>query len=481
MLRKRFTTFIVAFLILIFFIAAAGVAIFFAQGRRFDGTEGLIQTSIINLNTLPDEVNVFVNNKRVDRVDGRVENLDPGTVTLKVEKEGYTTWEKQIVLESGVVKDVNVQLFPQNLELTALTQTNINKANFSKDSEYIFYSVLKSDVASDIGIWKLKLSRNLLNLTENKPIKVLTLEQAKADSLLAAGYEIKVSRDNSRFLLYAPTIKLIEVYDANTGSQILINNALISFPSKVDWFNTSSSLVLLVNNLVYEYEIGSKQLNIVTFDNELTPTYYVASGRIIYFNRTDGKYYSYKNKSSILLEGFNTTLTSIVPAQIFTPENTEEVMTVLSGNKTLYFFDESKSFQASFTDIDAILNVNSSLTQYVVVKGEEVYSLYFELTVDNKAYTSTLSPLNFTKTGIEYSTILENSNSVAFIKKLETGTNTLAVMDKDGENEKDFFNDKRLGVNPLAISPNGSELYLVLNEKSGTAVVENLYKLILFK
>ncbi|MEO6729556.1 MAG: PEGA domain-containing protein, partial [Candidatus Dojkabacteria bacterium] len=131
MLRKRITTFIVTFLILIFFIAAAAIAIFLSQGRRFNGTEGVVQTSIINLNSLPEDVDVFINDKRVDRVDGRVENLDPGTVTLKVQKSGYTTWEKEVILQAGVVKDVNVQLFPENLELNALTQTNINKAVFA--------------------------------------------------------------------------------------------------------------------------------------------------------------------------------------------------------------------------------------------------------------------------------------------------------------------------------------------------------------
>ena len=126
MLRKRITTFIVTFLILIFFVSAAVVAVFLSQGRRLDGTEGIVITSIINLNTLPEDVNVFINDKKVDRVDGRVENLDPGVVSLKVTKDGYTTWEKQVELQGGVVKDVNVQLFPENLELTALTQTNIN-------------------------------------------------------------------------------------------------------------------------------------------------------------------------------------------------------------------------------------------------------------------------------------------------------------------------------------------------------------------
>lgn len=481
MLRKRITTFIVAFLTVLFFVGIAIIAIFVAQGRRLDGTEGLVQTSIINLNTLPEEVSVYVNDKKVDRIDGRVENLDPGTVTLKVEKDGYTTWEKQVVLQAGVVKDVNVQLFPKNLELTALTQTNINKAIFTKDSEYIFYSVLSSTNTSDLGIWKLKLSRNLLNLTENKPAKVLSFDATKAATLTGSDYEIKVSKDNSRFVIYAPSIKVIEVYDANTGSIIPINNALIGFPTKVDWFNGSSSLVLLVNNLVYEYEIGSKQLTIVTFDTQLTPTYYVASGRIIYFNRTDSKYYGYKNKASEELTTFSKSLSTITPAQIFTPENNEEVIAVLTGNKTLYFFDESKSFSAAFSDIDAVLNVNASLTEYVYTKGDDIYSLYFEPTPDNKAYVATAKNLNTKKTDINYSTILENSSSIAFIKKLDTTKNTLIVMDKDGENEKEYFSDERLAVNPIAISPNGSELYLVLNEKSGESVVENLYKLILFK
>src|SRR4029078_6530593 len=155
-------------------------------------------TSIINLNTLPEDVNVFINDKKVDRVDGREENLNPGKVSLKVTKDGDKTWEKQCELQGGVVKDVNVQLFPENLELTALTQTNINKAVFVKDSEYIFYSVLSSTNSSDLGIWKLKLSRNLLNLTENKPTKVLSFDAAKAATIASSDYEIKVSRDNSR-------------------------------------------------------------------------------------------------------------------------------------------------------------------------------------------------------------------------------------------------------------------------------------------
>ncbi|MEP7104175.1 MAG: carboxypeptidase-like regulatory domain-containing protein [Candidatus Dojkabacteria bacterium] len=481
MLRKRITTFIVAFLFTTFFIAAATLAIFFAQGRKLDITEGVIQTSIINLNSLPDEVNVFVNDKRVDRVDGRIENLDPGTIKLRVEKDGYTTWEKDVVLQAGVVKDINVQLFPNNLDLSALTVSNIDKAVFTKDSEYIFYSVLNETNPGDKGIWKLKLSRNILNLTENKPVKILPIENDKAIELKTSDYVIKVSRDNSRFLIFSPSLQLLEVYDANTGRIVEIQNILNSFPSQVDWFNGSSALVFDVNNLIYEYDIGSKQLTIVTFNSDSDPIYAVSSSRIIYFNKVNSKYYSYKNKGSTELELFTQNINAINPSRILLSDSNEDVIAILGVNKSLTFFDEAKLYQAAFQDIDLVVNINNPLTEYVLVKGSDMYALYLEPTVDNKSYNATLSNLKTTTTGVVYSTILENSNSITFIKKLDNISSTLTIMDKDGENLKDFFNDERLSVNPIAISPNGSELYLVLHEKSGESVVDNLYKLILLK
>lgn len=96
------------------FIGIAIPAMFFtlsyAAGYRFDQrTRSVIQTSAVAIHTIPKEANVLFNGKVAEDKTPFIENnLLPGQYTIRVEKDGYHSWEKTIGFEKGLS-----EIFPE--------------------------------------------------------------------------------------------------------------------------------------------------------------------------------------------------------------------------------------------------------------------------------------------------------------------------------------------------------------------------------
>ena len=84
------------------FLAGTPAIIFYSQGYRFDWQERWFsQVGAFYLNINPAQAEVFVNDQsigRTTRILGTTlaENFLPNTYLIRVEKEGYHSWEKRL-------------------------------------------------------------------------------------------------------------------------------------------------------------------------------------------------------------------------------------------------------------------------------------------------------------------------------------------------------------------------------------------------
>jgi len=116
--QRKFLFFFFLFLFLIF----GPILIFYSLGYRIDFEKKKItKTGGIFIKALPKEVEVSIDGKLKKKTDPLfgsllIENLLPKKYKVKVEKEEYFPWEKELNVEEEKVTEVkNLILFPKNL------------------------------------------------------------------------------------------------------------------------------------------------------------------------------------------------------------------------------------------------------------------------------------------------------------------------------------------------------------------------------
>ncbi len=93
---------IMLFLIGTFFIVSP-ILIFYTMGFRYDLKSGIVRTTgVISVNIEPKDARVYIQEKPIqEKMPARLSNLTPGAYRMRIEKQGYKTWEKEINVVSN--------------------------------------------------------------------------------------------------------------------------------------------------------------------------------------------------------------------------------------------------------------------------------------------------------------------------------------------------------------------------------------------
>jgi len=153
-----------------FFLLIATIGIInFAKGYRPDLKNNQIKpTGLLLSNSLPEGAQVFINNTLKTATDDTL-NLDPGKYEVKIEKEGYHSWQKNLLITAELVTETNARLFPSVPELKPLTLNGVKKPRLSPDGTRIFYE-------SSGLFWVLEMSTR--PFASPKPKKISQVEIA---------------------------------------------------------------------------------------------------------------------------------------------------------------------------------------------------------------------------------------------------------------------------------------------------------------
>lgn len=144
-------------------------AILIAKGYRFDRTTGSIKgTGIISVTSIPSGAVIYLNGQLQTASNSTVNDLDPGTYDLKVSKEGFTSWEKNVKVEAEKVTLLDVTLFPSAPDLKPMTFSGVARPLISPDGQRVAYSV---SAPNKSGIWVFDLSNRPFNFNR-EPIQI---------------------------------------------------------------------------------------------------------------------------------------------------------------------------------------------------------------------------------------------------------------------------------------------------------------------
>lgn len=168
-------------------IMAASTALFmYGKGYNFNrGTNTLEKTGMITVKSVPDGAKVYLDGTLYkSATNTSLANLKSGLYKLKVEKDGFATFEKDVPVKVEFVTEIGVVMIPLNPELKPLTTSGAENPVFTSTRDKIIFTTRDREKP---GIWSLNLAGNLFSLFKGN-INVLVPDQAKAAFSLAEGF-----------------------------------------------------------------------------------------------------------------------------------------------------------------------------------------------------------------------------------------------------------------------------------------------------
>lgn len=120
---------IISIIIFASLIIATVLVVLYGKGYRFGLEPGKIEfngTGLLVTKSIPDGAQVFVNGKLKTATDNTI-NLAPGDYSVKISKEGYFPWEKQIKIHAEVVSRAEALLIPSAPKLESITDVGASQ------------------------------------------------------------------------------------------------------------------------------------------------------------------------------------------------------------------------------------------------------------------------------------------------------------------------------------------------------------------
>lgn len=144
---------------------ATGIAVFLAKGYIFSTQENrIIGTGIISVTSEPDSASVFIDDHLTTATNATISSLPPKKYTIKVVKEGFIPWERQVDVKEGLVTELKIILFPSLPTIYPLTFSGVKNAVLSDDGSKLAYIVPSGPPAGwaskKAGVWVWTMVKN---------------------------------------------------------------------------------------------------------------------------------------------------------------------------------------------------------------------------------------------------------------------------------------------------------------------------------
>ncbi len=157
---------LITIFILVVLISITTLVILYGKGYRFSFSNGradLSGTGLLVATSNPDGAQVFINDHLTTATDNTI-SLQPGHYKIRIFKEGYFHWEKNLVIEKGVVAKAEALLFPTAPKLESITNIGVNNPVLDPSRTKIAYTVNSQTVRKN-GVYVLDMTvRPILTL-----------------------------------------------------------------------------------------------------------------------------------------------------------------------------------------------------------------------------------------------------------------------------------------------------------------------------
>jgi len=308
---------LIIFLVAFSIITSTLVISLVARGYQLNLTQGisLKVTGILSATSKPKGASVYLNDQLVTATDDTL-NLSPDTYTVKITKDGYLPWQKNIVIKKETVYQTDTQLFRSTPDLKPITLTGAINPQFSPDGTKIVYSVASASATKDNGLYIIELNNFFTPLTGSSPRQL-------SQNLSAVNW--------SKFTFtFSPNSRQILATNKNINYLIFLDN-----PIPKTFTDITSSLDSIKKDWqVQTNQIVNNKLN--KLPPELQSSVSTASAQDIQFSSSETK---------IL---YLTQTDSILPNSLITPPPAQSTQTqsrnLKKGNYYVYDLEDDTNF-----------------------------------------------------------------------------------------------------------------------------------------
>lgn len=180
--------------LLAFLAVVTGGVVLYAQGFRLNwGEHSLDRTGMILAKSVPDGARVSLDGELKAATNSTISSLQPGTYHLKIEKEGYLSWEKDMEVKEELATDVTALLPPVSPSLTAITQSGAKLVTAAP-------SGTKAVFLSGKNLFLLALNNQFLGFLRTRPQEIAA---EPADFPFSKVTQMVFSPNEDRILLIA--------------------------------------------------------------------------------------------------------------------------------------------------------------------------------------------------------------------------------------------------------------------------------------
>ena len=427
--------------IIIFFIITPLLTLY-AAGYRYNFKKNKIEkTGILYIDSKPRDALIFINDKYEDKTPTRFTKLLPNIYYVKVEKEGYYPWQKELEVKSNLTTFAkNIILFKKNLPINII-EGEINIYTISPDQGKLIYSIIKEN-AEELRLLNLKnetdlLIKSLNNRTYNE-LEFIAWSNSQNKALIK-----EIIGDFNKYLIVdIETLKTKELFDITR----------LNF-GDVYWDDLDDNYLYgLRKAVLYQIDLINNQTATLLSAN--ISDFQVKNEEIYYITKLANE--SFLNKS--ILRDKTITETEKIklpsPSQFTLQPSTNNYLILMDKKNNDFFIINKKSFSQQDISENIILQDKAKKIVWSDDFKNLLYYTDFEIwTFDVEAQQKNL----ITRFGDIINQVFwyPGNNYIIYLTK-----NTIKAIESF---DQEFKNDIKLAgiseIDSLAIGSNGKEIY----------------------
>lgn len=388
---------IILFFTVILFIALSVGLVFYAMGYRFNPSYNEIrQVGIIDVAATPSDADIYLDGEKVgNRSPYQIKDLYPGTYRVSVQKEGYQTWEKDILVNAREVSWIrNARTFITNPEQKKLFEGEIVSILETKNKQTIFFiekqqteqAEEQSEESAEMTKVKNTFTIQALN-TDSGEISQIATIGTKEDSP-----EIKeIASDNKTLLVQSMSEKSLAWSTISEDQELteLTFEAEVT-PANITFFPGSNNEFLYLNT---QYELIKRKQDGTEIIIDDFVNFFSANNNTIHYIRD-------AEDNIPTVRAFNTGFALgeqtpdnvvILPTQKITPANGSAIkvnnfgdVAVNTEDKGLILFDNDRNRIIKLGSDVKDFSFGPNTRKILFHNGTEVF--FYEMSPENEEY-----------------------------------------------------------------------------------------------
>ena len=472
---------ILFFSIVLAFIIITPIIILYSIGLRIDfKNKRIVQPGLIFVKTSPKNAQIYINEKNIKKTDflfgsAEINNLLPNRYKVKIAKEGFQVWEKNLEVKEGLATEVkDIILFPEILSLNVFSK---NIENFfippSNKSKIILQEKEINEIKeknTDLNNWTLKI----FDLNTNIKTPFISKENiSKKDIELT---NLFFSPDSKKILMETKekvlTKKTTDKETFLTKYYIIETEKTPAFAVLVNYLNQNTTNIVFNPNdyqkILFLEDGKLKEIdlvknlqpkilleNIISFTINNNNIYYLDSSGFTF--KTD---FSFSNTEKI--NDSNISLNKEAKYNIYVFNS----FIFLKENDVLYLLNnEKKDFEKYFEPVKNII-VSYDYKKLLLFNDSEIWIIYLE-DKNDQPYKKKGDKVFITR----LSQKIENASWISSSYIIFNSENEIKIAETDDRDKINIFdiskNDKDIKYNnPKVIFNNFDKKLYILNEKT---------------